>query len=61
MVLTRTGDPDDVKKWAVTHVSIRGDVFCHRSESKFFSLQGALKRFCVLTGEALDDSIDDYC
>jgi len=27
----------------------------------FFTLQGALKTFCDLTGEKLDDTIDDYC
>jgi hypothetical protein len=59
VVLTRfAGQP--LKDWAVTHVSIHGDFFHHRSELTFFSLQGALKHFCELAGESFVDTIDDY-
>jgi hypothetical protein len=50
-----------IKDWAVAHISIRDGLFHHRSESTFFSLKGALKHFCELTGEDIGDSIDDYC
>ena len=57
-----THDPGDnaQKDWAVAHVSIEGGLFYHRSEHQYFTLQGALKTFCELTGESYDDSIDDY-
>lgn len=60
VVLTRFRE-DSPKDWAVAHVSIRDGAFFHRSESTFFTLQGALKHFCELVGEELSDSIDDYC
>jgi hypothetical protein len=50
-----------VKKWAVAHVSIQGELFYHRSEGTFFELQAALKHFCALTGQSYDDPIDDHC
>jgi hypothetical protein len=60
IVLTRfAGEP--VKDWAVAHISIQDDLFYHRSEYTFFSLNGALKHFCELTREEFGDSIDDYC
>jgi hypothetical protein len=60
IVLTRfAGEP--VKDWAVAHISIQDDLFYHRSEYTFFSLNGSLKHFCELTGEEFGDSIDDYC
>lgn len=60
VVLTHSPD-DAIKAWAVAHVSLRGDIFYHRNESTFLTLQGALMRFCELTGESYDDSIDNYC
>lgn len=60
IVLTRfAGEP--IKDWAVAHISIFEGHFLHRSESTFYSLQGALKHFCELAGEHFGDSIDDYC
>lgn len=50
-----------VKGWAVAHISIEGEFFYHRSMRTFFTLQGALKEYCALTGENLDDTIDDHC
>lgn len=50
-----------MKDWAVAHISIQDGLFYHRSEYTFFSLNGALKHFCELTGEEFGDSIDDYC
>lgn len=35
-------------------------MFVHRSEHQCFTLQGALKTCCELTGESLVDSIDAY-
>lgn len=59
IVLTRFLD-SSVKDWAVAHVSIQGDVFCHKSEATFFGLQGALKHLCELAGVSYIDTIDDY-
>ncbi|MBP1875731.1 hypothetical protein J2Z19_005468 [Ensifer adhaerens] len=60
VVLTHLPD-NSIKNWAVAHVSVRGELFYHRSESSFFELQGALKRFCELTGQSYEDAFDDYC
>lgn len=60
IVLTHFAD-ETIKSWAVAHISVHGGLFYHRSESTFFSLKGALKRFCELAGEDFGDSIDDYC
>lgn len=60
VVLPHFGE-NAIKDWAVAHISVQSGLFYHRSESTFFSLQGALKHFCSLTGEKLDESIDDYC
>lgn len=59
-VLTRASEADAIKDWAVAIITIRGELFVHRSEHQYFTLQGALKTFCELTGESLEDSIDDY-
>ena len=58
-----THDPSDnaIKDWAVAHIGVRGEFFYHRSEHQYFSLQGALKTFCELTGESYEDCMDDYC
>lgn len=60
VVLTHFGE-QAIKEWAVAHISVRGDAFCHRNEHTFYTLRGALKHFCALAGEKLDESIDDYC
>lgn len=60
VVLTHFGE-STVKDWAVAHVSAQSGLFYHRSEFTFLTLRGALKHFCSLSGETLDDSIDDYC
>lgn len=60
VVLTHFGE-EAIKEWAVAHVSVRDGRFYHRSEFTFFTLQGALKHFCSLTGQSLDYSIDDDC
>ena len=61
VVLTHNPEDNAIKSWAVAHVAIRGEFFYHRSEHQYFSLQGALKTFCELTGESYEDCIDDYC
>lgn len=61
IVLTRNPSDDAIKDWAVAHVAIRGEFFYHRSEHQYFSLQGALKTFCELSGQSYDDCMDDYC
>lgn len=61
VVLTRNHGDDAIRDWAVAHVGVRGEFFYHRSEHQYFSLQGALKTFCELTGESCDDCMDDYC
>lgn len=60
VVLTRFAG-ENIKDWAVAHVSIQNGVFFHRSEFTFFTLKGALKHFCELVGEEITDSIDDDC
>lgn len=60
VILTRFAG-DNVKDWAVAHVTIQGEFFYHRSEFTFFQLQSALKHFCELTGESYNDPFDDYC
>ncbi|WP_113911141.1 HNH endonuclease signature motif containing protein [Roseovarius dicentrarchi] len=60
VVLTHNPEDNAIKDWAVAMITIQGELFVHRSEHQYFTLQGALKTFCELTGESLDDSIDDY-
>jgi len=60
VVLTRF-DNKQIKDWAVAHVSMTGDYFYHRSEATFYQLQGALKRFCELTGQSYEEPFDDDC
>ena len=57
-----THDPSDsaIKGWAVAEIFVRAELFYHCSNHQYFSLQGALKTFCELTGEDYNDSIDDY-
>jgi hypothetical protein len=59
VVLTRF-DGEAIKDWAVASVLVHGDRFYHCSESTFYSLQGALQRFCDLTGQSYEESFDDY-
>jgi hypothetical protein len=61
IVLTRNPSENAIKDWAVAHVAIRGELFYHRSEHQYFTLQGALKAFCTLSGQSYDVCIDDYC
>lgn len=60
VVLTHFGE-QAIKNWAVAYIFIYGDLFYHRNETTFYTLRGALKHFCSLADERLDDSIDDYC
>lgn len=60
VVLTHNPEENAIKGWAVAMITIHGELFVHRSEHQYFTLQGALKTFCELTGESFDDSIDDY-
>lgn len=50
-----------VKDWAIAHISTKDDLFYHKSEGTYFTLQGALKAFCQLSGVEFDESIDDCC
>ncbi|WP_170297737.1 HNH endonuclease signature motif containing protein [Paracoccus litorisediminis] len=61
VVLTHNPSENAAKSWAVAHVAICGEFFYHRNEHQYFSLQGALKAFCELTGDSYDECIDDYC
>ena len=60
VVLTHDPAAGAIKEWAVAVVTIRGELFVHRSEHQYFTLRGALKTYCEFTGDDLDDSIDDY-
>lgn len=60
IVLTRFAG-ENIKDWAVARIFIHNEKFHHRSESTFFTLNGALKHFCELVGEDMAESIDDYC
>jgi hypothetical protein len=60
VVLTHNPEENAIKDWAVAMITINGELFAHRSQHQYFSLQGALKTFCELTGASLDESIDDY-
>ena len=53
-VLTRFQD-HSVKDWAVAHVSFSKVHPYYKSLGTFFELQGALKYFCKVTGDAFDD------
>lgn len=53
-VLTKFQD-HSVKDWAVAHVSFSNGHLYHKSLGTFFELQGALKYFCKVTGDAFDD------
>jgi hypothetical protein len=59
VVLTHNPDEKAIKPWAVAMVTIRGELFVHRSERQYFTLQGALKTFCKLTGDSMEESLDD--
>lgn len=61
VVLTRA--TDNIKEWAVAHVSTGEEFFYHKSEGTFFELAGAVKQFSDLTDEehGLGETIDDYC
>jgi hypothetical protein len=61
IVLTHNPDEGAIKFWAVAQVTIQGELFYHRSEHHYFTLQGALKTYCELTGESYEDCMDDYC
>lgn len=61
IVLTHNPGPNAIKDWAVAQISVRGEFFYHRSEHQYFSLQGALKTFCELSGDSYEDCMDDYC
>lgn len=61
IVLTHNPGPNAIKDWAVAQISVRGEFFYHRSEHQYFSLQGALKKYCELTGGSYEDCMDDYC
>lgn len=60
VVLTRAAEANAIKDWAVAMITIRGELFVHCSKHQYFTLQGALKAFCELTGESFEDSVDDY-
>lgn len=59
VVLTRTSS--GVKDWAVAHISVKDNLFYHRSMGCFFTLAGAVREVCELTGEDFDDPFDNYC
>ena len=59
VVLSRC--PSGMNDWAIAHISTKDNLFYHKSEGTFSTLQGALKEFCKLSGEDFDDSIDEYC
>ena len=61
IVMTHNPGPNAIKDWAVAQIFVRGEFFYHRSEHQYFSLQGALKTFCELTGDSYEDCMDDYC
>ena len=44
------------KDWAVAYVSLSNSHFYNKSLRTFFELQGALKYFCKITGDAFDDN-----
>ena len=60
VVLTRTAEADPIKDPAFAMITIRGELFAHRSQHQYFTYQGALKTFCQLTRESLADSIDNH-
>lgn len=60
-LIVLTHSPAGVKDWAVAHISTKDELFYHKSEGTFFTLQGALKQFCELSGDTYGESIDDYC
>jgi hypothetical protein len=60
VVLTHDPEEGAIKDWAVAVVTIRGELFVHRSEHQYFTLQGALKAYCEFTEDSFEDSIDEY-
>lgn len=57
-VLSHTNN--EIKEWAVAKVFVEQGLFCHESVGMYFTLQGALKAYCEIIGEPLDESIDDF-
>jgi len=54
-------NPSGMKEWAVAHISVKDDLFYHRTVGTFFTLVGAVRECCQLTGEDFDDPFDNYC
>ena len=54
---------DGVKGWGLARVTFEGGRFVHEACGTCFSLEGAQKRHCEMTGQLWmgGDSIDDYC
>ena len=58
IVLTRLHE-EHPKNWAVAHLSADEEFVYHKNLGAFLELQGALKEYCICTGESYDESLDD--
>ncbi|MDH5305230.1 MAG: HNH endonuclease [Gammaproteobacteria bacterium] len=56
-------EPDPVKPWAISRVTIEHGGFCHENLGSCFTKEGAEKQYRVALGLSREggDSIDDYC
>lgn len=54
---------DNIKGWAVAHISTDDEFFYHKSEGTFFELAGAVKQFATIVGDEheIGETIDGYC
>lgn len=62
-VLTRDGDINAIKPWALSKVTYENGIFSHRNNGSYFEENGARKYFTLAQGKKWTggDVIDDYC
>ena len=62
-VMTRSGEEQSIKPWALSRITYRDGFFLHESEGTFFQEDGAQKYFTLAQGKEWTggDVFDDYC
>lgn len=58
--LSVLGRHEGLKPWTLTEVTLEDGHFVHESRGTFFTLEGAVKQFCISRGEDWQESVDDY-
>ena len=62
-VLTRSGEKDTTKPWALAKITYENGFFFHKNEGLYFEENGARKYFTLAQGKEWTggDVMDDYC